>query len=174
MTPLKIIAYNVRSLYSELRTQLLMQDLEDVLWDLVVITETWRDDVEEVEFESRHVFYGSGGSKGSCGTGFLMNSKLKVNNFCAISPRLCTMDILLAHNFSLRVCAVYMPDGFRPEWEVDMMYLQLDEVVRAARTDGVNIVIGGTSMRKLDQDSCTISKGYLEMMGSENGRGVAK
>ena len=68
-----IITYNVHSLLADIRLDLLMTELADVSWDIVVITETWRQDKSEYfVLATGHHFYGSGGIRGKCGIGFLI------------------------------------------------------------------------------------------------------
>ena len=62
---------------SESRLELLLLELDGFSWDIVVVTESWREAKREVvHHESGHVWYGSGGCKGRCGVGFLVNSRL--------------------------------------------------------------------------------------------------
>ena len=72
-TEFVLLSFNSHSAMTRPRIDALLDELEPSQWDLVVLSETWREaELEELHFESGHRFYGSGGTKGSCGAGFLI------------------------------------------------------------------------------------------------------
>ena len=72
-----IIHYNVHSiLHFEERLRRLLIELGDRHWDVLVLTETWREEKSEtLEALDGHSWYGSGGSRGSKGVGFLLHRR---------------------------------------------------------------------------------------------------
>ena len=81
-TEFVLLSYNIHSAMTQPRIDALLDELVPSQWDLVVLSETWRDaEHEELHFESGHRFFGSGGTKGSCGVGFLVHEGLSVRNF---------------------------------------------------------------------------------------------
>ena len=58
------------------RLEGVLQDLGEVQWDVIVFTETWREEVQEI-FETKygHTWFGSGGVRGGKGVGILVNSR---------------------------------------------------------------------------------------------------
>ena len=55
----------------DVRLEMLLDELHDKCWDIVVFTETWREDAEEVFMtKGGHTWFGSGGCKGANGIGF--------------------------------------------------------------------------------------------------------
>ena len=52
-----------------------------------------------------------------------------------------TIDVMMGGLPPFRVLAVYMPDGFRPISEVGLLLLQLDEIIREARTARRRILV---------------------------------
>ena len=113
-----IITYNVHSLLADIRLDLLLTELADVSWDIVVITETWRQDKSEyfVLPKGNH-FYGSGGVRGKCGIGFLIHKRWATHRFAPISERLGFLDIIF-DSFSCRIFGVYMPQTSCPDDEI--------------------------------------------------------
>ena len=118
-----IYTYNAHSLMSEFRVELLLSELQGLSWDVVVVTETWREaQSKRNSLEGGQVCLGSGGSKGSCGVGFLLNKDMKPSNFTAVSERLAVLDIS-----GVRILGVYLPDTNRPDDDVELVYLQMEE-----------------------------------------------
>ena len=77
MQQLVVITYNVHSmmLFAE-RLELLMEELAGVYWDVVVITESWREaKAEAFEIKHGHFWYGSGAQLRSNGVGFLVHRR---------------------------------------------------------------------------------------------------
>ena len=74
--PLLVQVYtkNVHSLQTALREEELFMELQCVEWDVVLLTETWRDKRQERwRNEDGHMFCGSGGLRGQSGTGILLH-----------------------------------------------------------------------------------------------------
>ena len=57
-TSFRVIAYNAQSILCEDRFDALIEDLSDVPWDMLVLTETWREaKVESWQTVAGHVFW---------------------------------------------------------------------------------------------------------------------
>ena len=94
MESMTIITYNAHSVMSETRLTMLLLELEDIEWDIVVVEETWREPRKEVvHLESGHIWYGSGGCRGRCGVGFLVHKRIGKCKFTAINERLAILDV---------------------------------------------------------------------------------
>eukprot|EP00973_Karenia_brevis_P049144 6815856-Karenia_brevis.AAC.1 len=70
------------------RLELLLAELRGVDWDILVLTETWRKDKQEI-FETKHghTWCGSGGTRGQNGVGFLVNGRWEIDAFCSRCER---------------------------------------------------------------------------------------
>ena len=70
------IHYNVHSMINfEERMERLLVELGDQRWDVLVLTETWREGCDEAfTTDQEHFWFGSGGTKGRCGVGFSSQS----------------------------------------------------------------------------------------------------
>ena len=77
---------------SEPRLEALLQELEHIIWDVVVLVETWRGESHEELRFNKHMFYGSGGHRRSCGVGFLVHERLSNVKFISLSPRLAALE----------------------------------------------------------------------------------
>ena len=105
----------------------------DVSWDVLVITETWREHGEEMWQTSRgHTYCGGGGTKGSRGTGFLVHRRWKIASFRAMGERVSFIDVRIK-NKTARIVGVYMPHGGYPEQQVDAIYDVLDSILDGGR-----------------------------------------
>ena len=66
--------YNCHSFMSEYPTELVLEKLADVIWDVIVFVETWREDESETSCIEcgtlKHTFYGNICRKGSRGVTF--------------------------------------------------------------------------------------------------------
>jgi hypothetical protein len=66
----------------------LLAELGEQDWDLLIFTETWREGRDEAfRIDQGHYWFGSGGTKGRCGVGFLLHSRWRHTFFQPISER---------------------------------------------------------------------------------------
>ena len=84
-----IITYNVQSVLSEDRFEALLEEIADIHWDVLVLVETWREAKrEQFTVGSGHHFYGSGGLRGRCGIGLLVNKRHERHSLVPVDGRL--------------------------------------------------------------------------------------
>ena len=140
-----VITYNAHSVMSETRLTMLLLELEDIEWDIVVVEETWREPRKEVvHLQSGHIWYGSGGCRGRCGVGFLVHKRIGKCKLIAINERLAVLDVdcVSAHIFIL---GVYIPDSSYDNVDVDEVYCNIQVQVRKARRRERKCIIAGDS-----------------------------
>ena len=84
------MTYNIDSFMQfDERLEAVMQELGGAVWDVIVFTETWREEAQETfETKFRHTWFGSGGRKGAHGIGILLHSKWNYKAFNPVSDRL--------------------------------------------------------------------------------------
>ena len=109
---LHVYAKNLQSLQTQSRFDQLVLEL-DLLenWDLLMLNETWRETNEEAfEFDGGHMFFGSGGTKGHAGVGFMLHTRWKscLKQFKPINTRIAFLDLDICCQ-RLRCVCVYMP-----------------------------------------------------------------
>ena len=140
-----VIAKNCRSLRGADRFDELITDLRKQRWDVVLVNETWRSELEEMwTTEQNHTFIGSGHASGRRGVGILIHRSWtkSIVGAVPVSERLCYIDLRL-HGNKYRFISVYFPDSTYPDAEVQKLYDQQSEVVVAARKAKLKVVIGG-------------------------------
>ena len=138
-----ILSYNMHSVSSQERLEMLLEELSEIYWDVIVLVETWRDSIcEKFTLETGHYWYGSGGLKGSCGIGFLVNERHQRHDFEAISPRLGYLNIKFGA-CRCRIFGVYLPDSGYPDEEVEEVYEQLNTCLRSARAKKLQCALAG-------------------------------
>ena len=140
-----VIAKNCRSLVGPDRFDELTAELRKEKWDVVLLNETWRKDLEEMwTTDEMHTFVGRGHDSGRRGVGVLVNKRWTKSILGAVpvSERLCYVDMKV-HGKQQRFISVYFPDSTYPAAEVQRLYDQLSEINAAARKAKLHIVIGG-------------------------------
>ena len=139
------IHYNVHSLICfEERIERLLAELGEQHWDLLIFSETWRDSRDEAfRTDDGHFWFGSGGTKGRCGVGFLLHSRWRHTFFQPISERCASLGVRINNHLQIHAIGVYMPHGGHSDSEVEAVYAKLDAECRNARAKGAKIIIGG-------------------------------
>ena len=118
---------------SDARFQALFEELSDIVWDVIILVETWRVQChEQIVLESGHTFYGSGGFGRSCGVGFLVNQRHRKVKFTNISPRLAFVDLKVG-SAHFRLFGVYFPDSSHSDDDVECVYEELDVWLHKSR-----------------------------------------
>ena len=73
---LNLFTKNVHSLQGEEQLEQLVEELKGVDWDIILATESWRADKEEVlDLVSGHLFVGPGGLRGERGVALLIHKR---------------------------------------------------------------------------------------------------
>ena len=100
----------------------------------MVLSETWREEGCEMWSTTHdHSWFGSGGSKGQCGVGFLLHSRWKHILFKPCSNRAAALDLCLAKTLEIRFVAAYFPHGGHLDEEVDALYASIEAECAEAR-----------------------------------------
>ena len=122
---------------------MVLHELGDQVWDLIVFTETWRAEKMEVwRTEHGHTWLGSGGTEHRRGVGFLLHARRKHVRFKPLSERAALLDIRAPHQI-LRIFAVYMPHSAQPDEDVDEVYAAIGKHCNEAKSKGyMNILTG--------------------------------
>jgi hypothetical protein len=106
--------------------------------------------IQETKWAGQQVFecqrftvFSSGGSKGSFGTGFIVDPKWAkhVVDWRPINERICVLRVK-GKFFNYSIVNVHAPHNERPEDEKDAFYRQLDKVYEECPQNDIKIVIG--------------------------------
>ena len=140
-----VIQYNVHSLIRfEERVERILFELGITQWDVLAFAETWRGERTETwKVEQGDTWFGSGGSHGQRGVGFLLNKKWSRLSFRPISDRVAVLDVQADRQQKLRIIGVYMPRSMQPDDEADAVYAGIEEELAFARRKKYNTVIAG-------------------------------
>lgn len=114
-------------------------------WTAVCLSETWRRDPQEVwdHPDYGHRFIGAGGIHGRRGAGVILHKGIKKHCHATkcISEHVCYVDLQLAT--SLRLISVYFPDATYEDAAVAVVYKQIAEAVKQAKSKGYKVVAAG-------------------------------
>ena len=123
----------------------LLAEVNQLQWDIIVITETWREcERESFVITGGHLFCGSGGFAASRGVAFLVNERWanKLFSFIRVDERVAYLDVRL-HSERLRFIATYFPHSGYDDNSVQVMYDILHTVRAEARRKRIRTIICG-------------------------------
>ena len=109
---LVILSKNVRGLTSENQFSLILAELGKVHWDILVLSETWRHEAQEVfVIVGNHTYFGSGGVPGKRGVGILVHARHRttLRDFKSINERMTLCSLTLRVRAKVRLIALYFP-----------------------------------------------------------------
>ena len=123
----------------------LLQELSQVHWDLLVLSETWREQRQEsfTLDEWGHKWFGSGGTPHERGIGFLLTKRWTQTRFKPTSERTASLDVKIAKGTHLRIIGVYMPHTGYSDVAVEEVYAELDHERESAHVAGHCTIIVG-------------------------------
>ena len=93
---LRILAKNAQSIYNDIREIELLETLDDIEWDILLMSETWRKTKQEIwKTERGHLFLGSGWDAGHKGVAILIHRRhtKTFKGFMPESERICAVDL---------------------------------------------------------------------------------
>ena len=139
-----VVAYNINSFMDfQNRYEALMQELANFHWDVIVFTETWRADPQEI-FTTfhEHTWFGSGGGNRNNGVGMLLHARWAYSAFNPISQRVATLD-LDVFGTPYRIFGAYMPHTGLQDVEVEAAYAMLEAGLDEARGANKSCILAG-------------------------------
>ena len=141
-----IVGYNVHSMMDfETRINHLLNELSHVHWDVLVLSETWREQRQEsfVLNEWGHKWFGSGGTRRERGIGFLLHKRWTETRFKPTSERTASLDVQISADVRLRIMGVYMPHTGYSDSAIEEVYAELDNELATAHAAGHRVIIAG-------------------------------
>ena len=172
---LTILGKSVQSLQTDLREEELLAELRCIQWDVLLLSETWRERKQERwRTEDGHMFCGAGGKKGERGIGILLNRRWVKNfrAFHAVSERMCSLDVGIGGR-KIRFVAVYMPHGGYDDADVEGTYVELDGLVSRAGDDSRKCILVGDWNAVVGPQQLGDDEGIVGLygVGGRNARG---
>ena len=129
---LHVVTKNVQSIRSDARLEDLVLELKELDFDFVFLTETWRENSEEMlKVDGGTKMFLSGGGPHQ-EVGIVVSKRcwgsMQDVVFHAYSPRVCSLTFRLA-NKEFVACACYMPTSWDTDEAVMEMYELLDLIL---------------------------------------------
>ena len=124
---LRFILKNVGSLFASDRLDTLTAELDMCTWDVVLLTETWRSEREDIfTLPSGHLFVGSGGATGERGVASIIHKRWSdgIRKINCVSERLIVFELDILH-VQFTVMVPYFPHSGYSDTEVEPLYEQM-------------------------------------------------
>ena len=104
--------------------------------------------VRNVDYLSWSLWYGSGGTRGQRGVGFLLHNKWTdyVSIYKPMSDRLAFLDVAISKKLTVRCFSVYMPHSEYPDQDVEVVYTMLDDAILLVGSVAMQVFWAVTSM----------------------------
>ena len=142
-TTMRIGTWNVRTLNKEGKLENLILELERNNIDIAGLGEVRRKGQGEIDCEGYKLYY-CGGEKAQNGVGIIVNNSMVKNvlKIFPVSDRLIAMTIQ-AEPVNILIIQVYMPTSAHEDEEIDLIYEQINEIIRKEGKGKVNAIILG-------------------------------
>ena len=169
---LTLATYNVRTLTSEANLAVLLEELRDVKWDIVGLSEVRRLDEAVIKLADGHILYHKGKEeRKECGVGFLINKQLAGNviEFFSINERVAGLVLKLNKRYQVKVIQVYAPTSTHDDEEVERFYEDVENAMKRNKTQ-FTFVIGDFNAKVGQKRSGETAVGNFGI-GNRNDRG---
>lgn len=135
-TELHICTYNVRTLRTDESLDALLEELEEINWDVIGLAETRRPE-NIVKLTCGHTLYTSAATNRSLnGVGFLVNKTIQSNilKFKIYSDRVAMLKLHINKKYTLRLIQVYAPTTSHDDEVVETFYEEIDQALGEDKT----------------------------------------
>ena len=141
-----LLTKNVQSLRDTVRFEDFLLELGRATYDIIFLTETWRDEREEIIATPRgDLLHFSGGSMHH-GVGIGLSKRFMENvtdvRFHAFSSRVCALDFQIGSTRFRGICQ-YLPTSWDSDDAVDEVYILITTILDDCRRHGIMPLIGG-------------------------------
>ena len=130
---MKIYTYNVRTLSEDHKLEELVEDLENIKWDVVGLSEVRRKEENLIKLQdSHHLFDCRGREHGKAsGVGFLINRNVadNVSKFSTIWDKVARIVFTLGKRYNLIVIQVYAPTSQSSEEDIESFYEDISSIL---------------------------------------------
>lgn len=166
-------AYNVRTLASEGRLEELLEEIKDIKWDIIGMSEVRRTGEEFITLNnSGHVLCYKGlESEKKYGVGFLINKKLagNVETFYSLSERVAGIIIKLNKRYRMKIITVYAPTSTHSDEESEKFYEDVEKAMKEHKTQFTYVI--GDYNAKVGKHTSGINSIGKFGVGDRNDRG---
>ena len=171
-TDLNICTYNVRTLKSEEDLDTLLEEVDNIKWDIIGLAETRRKPNLIKLPQCGHTLFTTSATRGYNGVGFLVNKKIENNvlEYKEISDRIAYIKLQINRQHTMKIIQVYAPTTSHPDEVVEDLYNDIDEIFTTEKTS-FTILMGDLNakvgVRKDDEEKGVGPFG----IGNRNDRG---
>ena len=126
-----VLQKNTRSLSSSERIEEMFKELQDISWDAILISETWRQNKEIWETKQGHIMVESGKFSNKHGVAILLNRRWRkgINWIQCACERVVAMSISVnKHPFVLM--SVYLPHSGYADYHVEKTYKTIIDITK--------------------------------------------
>ena len=150
-----ISTFNTRSLLNDEKLLELEEELKNVNWDIIGLSEVHRKGEELTILNSGHHFYYIGPKdQNSKGVGFLVNKSIagNVSEYRGINERLAMLTLNLNKKFRMKILQVYFPKTTGTDEEVEELYEEINNLLENNKTQctlfirDYNAIVGYNSL----------------------------
>ena len=169
---LNLATFNARTLSSEGSLAVLLEELSDIKWDIIGLSEVRRTGEGFVELNSGHILcYRGHQDKKEHGVGFLIHREIagNVEEFFSINERVAVVVIKLNKRYKLKIVQAYAPTSSHDDDAVDKFYEDVESAMNKG-TAQFTIVMGDFNAKVGAKQIGERSIGNFGI-GSRNSRG---
>ena len=164
--------YNVRTLSREGDLAAKLEELKEINWDIIGLSEVRRVGESYLELNEGHIFCFRGHeSNKENGVGFLINKNLagNIEEFFSISDRIAGLIIKLNKKYKMKIIQIYAPTSTHTDEEMEIFYEDLDRALKKQKTQ-FTFVIGDFNAKVGQKRRGELAMGNFGI-GSRNNRG---
>ena len=163
---LRVCTYNVRSLADDIRLEHLTEELVNIKWHIIGMSEVRRKSENIINMKvSNHLFYYRGKeNEKSSGVGFLVNNNIAGNvlKFDSLSDRVAYLTIRLNKMYTLKVIQVYAPTSKSSDDEIEHFYDDISKILDEEKTK-YTILMGDFNAKVGKKKDENLAWGNLEL-----------
>lgn len=172
--PLYIATYNARTLSTDDKLIELEEELKNIKWDVIGLSEVRRIGENQLTLNSGNVLFYVGEEKAIRGVGFLVHKKYvkQIVDVKKISSRVIYIILQLNTKYSIQIIQTYAPTSDYSEKEVENYYEDISTALQEGKTR-FTLLIGDFNAKigsKMDEAETAIGQHGL---GERNERGTA-
>ncbi|XP_030747131.1 craniofacial development protein 2-like [Sitophilus oryzae] len=169
---LYIATYNARTLSSDEKLLELEEELKNIKWDILGISEARRIGEGQVILKSGNTLCYSGEETAIRGVGILVHKKYKdmIVDVKNISPRVICLTIKLNKKYSVKVIQAYAPTTESTDDELENFYEDVSTALQNGKTHYTMLIGDFNAKVGSKQDEAETSVSY-HGLGSRNERG---
>ncbi|XP_037780209.1 craniofacial development protein 2-like [Penaeus monodon] len=152
-TELNIITYNVRPLSEDYHLEYLVNEISNIKWDVIGISEMRRPGENATQLPNQHILFHKGNDKKQRGVGFLIHKKLKGNitEFHATSDRVASVKIKISKRYDIKIIQAHAPTSLSSQDALDEFYDDLRTALQRKKAH-FNIIKGDFNANERGDD----------------------